>query len=431
MTPAEVLSLIHEYASEHVDLRYTDLRGRLRHVTVPAARLEPAGAGFAPLPHADAALAADAATAFADPFCQHPTVALLAERVTAGGEPLELEPRAVARRAAAALAAGGRGMTVEVGLELAFFVFEQAYFDQSVAAGRYGVDSREGVWRRGRDEADNLGLALDPARADEALPPSDTLHNLRAEMVAALTACGVAWEEHRRGPATGGQAVIRLAPRPLVAAADAVQVLKYVVRNVAARHGKVATFMPQPLGDGPGSGVRATLRLTQAGRSVSVETAAAAAAGLKRHAAGLAALARPTTNSYRRGSVSGDDAARGAGETEVVASAGADGPVVRYDGLDGGANPYLALAGVAAALCDGLTEGGAAAGRVAAAAERAGRPGDLAAARAALARDTEFLTRGGVFAAALLAAWDEVLGADLAAMGRRPHPYEFCLYFDL
>jgi len=428
MSPAEVLSLIHEYAAEHVDLRYTDLRGRLRHVTVPAARLVPAGPGFALLPHAEGALAADATTAFADPFCQHPTVALLAEHVTAGGAPLDLEPRAVARRAAAALAASGRVTTVEVGLELAFFVFDQAYFDQGLAAARYGVDSREGVWRRGRDEADNLGLALDAARADEALPPSDTLHNLRAEMVAALTACGVAWEEHRRGPATGGQAVIRLAPRPLVAAADAVQILKYVVRNVAARHGKVATFMPQPLGDGPGSRIAATLRLTQAGRPVSPETAAAAAAGVERHASGLAALTRPTTNSYRRQPFA---LRGGAAATEVVVGDGPDGPVLRYVGMDGGANPYLALAGVAVASCEGLTDGGAAAGRVAAAAERVGRPGDLEAARVALARDGEYLTRGGVFAPALLAAWDEVLAADLAAVGSRPHPYEFCLYFDL
>ena len=268
MTADEVLALARENAVEFVDLRFVTLTGRTGHTTLPieelsASAIQRGVAGGAAVPN-DRLLVPATDTAVIDPFCQHSTLALLCDvMIAATGDDAPDDPRAVARRAQEHLRATGIADEARFGVEIEFFVFDQVCYEQQVNAARYQVDSREGAWQSGRDEPDNLGTQPRYGEGALALAPADSLHNLRAEMVAALTACGIRARGHRHGAATGGQAAIRLAPVPLLRAADQVTTCKYVVRNVAARHGKVATFMPKPLAGEHGSGLAASLSLVK------------------------------------------------------------------------------------------------------------------------------------------------------------------------
>lgn len=467
MTPDEVLDFAQDHAVEYVDLRWTESGGRWQHATVPLtelsaarfspevgfpARALPAGGTLLPI---QARLVPDGATALVDPFLQHPTLAMTCDVRTGAAFPGADDSRGIARRAEAYVAQSQHGDAVQVRCNLEFFVFDQACFEHGLHAGHYSVDSREGVWRRGRDEGDNLGTQIDLGRGTAPLPPHDSLHNLRGEMVAALEACDVRCLGHRHGPATGGHAVIALPAGDIVTTADRVMLARYVVRNVAARHGKVVTFMPQPLFGEYGSGMSTLLAVQRAGESVLVgrdgltDVGRRAIGGLLRHARGLTALACPTTNSYKRlmgGRGVTTSLTYGAeGEGVLISAGSVTGPrphgalAVRLP--DASCNPYLTFSALLMAAIDGMeskaepgppTEGSEEDPELAGSAEDAGLPATLDEALTSLAADHRFLLRGEVFSGDLVRAWIErKRRTDVAALRARPHPHEFCLYFDV
>ncbi len=456
MTAEEVLALAHDEAVEFVDLRFTTLLGRCSHVTLPIADLKPQrikeGFVLAGLPHQNPCrLVPVPETAFVDPFFQHPTLVLLCDvQDPATGQEAPDDPRAVARRAEAHLHATGSADRALFSLTLEFFVFDQVSYEQGMNAAHYLVDSREGVWRRGREEVDNLGTQLRAGEGAGPLPPADSLHNLRAEMVAALTACGIQCGEHRHGGATGGQTRLEIGPAPLVRAADLLITCKYVIRNVAARHGKVATFMPQPLLGDRGSGLPTRLALSKAEQPLLYSTDDTTLAesgrwvigGWLHHAPGLLALTCPTTNSYRR-FVSGSDAptctayslGNPAALVHTPVSTGSPlGGEVEFRATDPSCNPYLALSALLLAALDGIEnrrDPGPPLDDCPDASSDAAWPRTLAAALDALAGDHAYLLKGNVFAGGLIERWiDHKRAIEIEALRIRPHPYEFCLYFD-
>jgi len=469
MSPEELLSYARDNGAEFVDLRWVDLRGVWRHRTLPLDTLHTdwIRKGI-PLPHecADgqcAGLAESGArlvpvpeTRFIDPFCQHPTLAVICDlKDAAGGADLPTSPRGVARRAEAFLESTGLAERAEVGGDLEFFVFAQVSYDQGIASGHYRLDSREGVWRRGRDEPDNLGTQLRTGQAAGCLPPGDTVHNLRGEMAAAAAACGVQVLSHQHGPATGGHGALTLAPERLIENAEKVVACKYAIRNVAARHGKVATFMPQPLHGERGAGLPLQLSLwngTQAllggvpagGLS---EVGTWAIGGLVRHARSLLAWTCPTTNSYKR-------LTHAHGGPHLVTYSSRDpaaligvpglqsdlpGGWIEFRAADPTCNPYLAFSAIVMAAADGiqnrLDPGPGLTRYLTSTASDcpvpARVPVSLEQALAALEADQLYLTRGNVFPPELIASWiEEKRAAEVEAVRARPHPYEFCLYFD-
>jgi len=431
MTPEELVELAREHEVEFVDLRYMELPAACAHVTIPVAEFTAprVAGGFAC--GGDRRLVPDAESAFLDPFCQHPTLALLCDsRDARTGRDDPRDPRAVARRAERYLTTSKIADAAHCAADVQFFVFDQAVYEQGLHTARYKVDSREGAWRRGRDEADNLGTQLRIGEGHGALMPADSLQNLRSEMVAALSACGVPVRAHRHGPATGGQATISLQPAPLLRLADRLMICKYVVRNVAARHGKVATFMPQPLFGERGSGLPIGLSLLKDGQPL-LGTAGQsdqgrwALGGWRRHAASLLALTCPTTNSYRR--LAAELGGTG-GDAALFAPADADAAGwIGFTAADLSCNPYLACSALLLAALDGIvqrTEPGSLPACL--------PPVTLDAALAALESDHAYLQAGDVLTADWLGTWIAQKRRDeIAALRVRPHPYEFCLYFDV
>lgn len=431
---AELIELARYHQVEFVDLRFTDLLGVGRHVTLHVEQFSKDGldAGF-PMDLECCAgprrLVPVPATAHLDPFAQHPTLALICDvRTAAGDEDADDDPRAIARRAAALELAD----QIQLAADVELFVFDQACFDQGLHAARYQVDSREGPWRRGWDDADNLGTQI--ARGDGAgrLPPADSLHHLRAELALALKECGVGCRGHQRGPATAGQIRLSLAPAPLLTVADHVMTCKYVARNIAARHGKVATFMPQPLFGERGSGMTLAIRV----HGHDGHTRRHVAGGLLAHLDSLMALTCQTTNSYRRlAPENGGPWLRAVGTSgSAVVRDNAD--ALSFRAIDSCCNPYLAFAAVLAAGVDGVArriEPGSWPDADAGAGEaRSPVPATLAEALAALRADHAYLLHADIFRTDMLMAWIErKWSREVEVFRARPHPHEFSLYFDL
>jgi glutamine synthetase len=145
--------------------------------------------------------------------------------------------------------------TAYFGPELEFFIFDHAFYDQGINFGKYYVGSREGIWGRGEEDPTNLGYKVRLKEGYFPTPPMDTMQNIRSEMVATLIELGIPVEAHHHEVATGGQCEIDMRYQDLVTMADSVMMYKYVCKNVAARHGKVVTFMPKPLFQDNGSGM--------------------------------------------------------------------------------------------------------------------------------------------------------------------------------
>lgn len=463
MTPRDVLQFALENECTMVDVKFQDLLGQWRHETRPVQRLDErrfelgfgidGAAVCGGKPAADLCVVPDPATARVDPFPKERTLHLLGSAVDrATGEPCDCDPRHVARKAEAHLLASGVADAAWFAPEVDFFVFDEVRFDQSRNSGFYIVDSVEGSWNSGRDEQPNLGYKPRSRGGALACPPLDSLGDLRGEMAAELMRVGVEVAFHRHGAATAGQGEIGLRRAPLVQQGDNLQWLKYVLKNVALRSGKTVTFMPKPLFEEAGSGLRVHQSLWKGGRNLFAgdapgglsELALWYTGGILQHAPALCALCNPSTNSYKR-LVPGGEApvhlawSRRDRSAAVRLPSGSTSPEARRVALgtpDPSCSGHLAFAALLLAGLDGIehrVDPGPALDALAP--EELARvpstPESLADALRALEADHSFLLRGGVFTEDALRAWvDWKREHEVEAVNRRPTPWEFALYYD-
>jgi glutamine synthetase len=470
-TPREVLAYVREREVKAVDLRFMDFPGLWKHFTIPAEALDEDtfedGIGFdgsslrgwMPINESDMLLVPQPDTLFIDPFCRDVTLAMICNvQDPLTKEDYTKDPRNVARKAVNYMKATGAADAAVFGPSLEFFVFDDVRFDQTSRSAFYSVDSAEGAWNTGRDERPNLGYKVPHRQGYFPCPPTDAAHDLRSEMMLAMAACGLTVESHHHQKATGGQCAINVRYDDLVASADNVLKYKYVVKNVARRHGKTATFMPKPLFEDYGSGLHVHVSLWKNGTNLFAagggsysglsDTAMYALGGLLRHAPALCAITNPTTNSYKR-LVPGYEAPvnlaysqrnRSAAVRIPVYSARAKAKRLEYRVPDGAANPYLAFAGMLMAMLDGIrnkTDPGPPLDKdiydlpPEELKELVKTPQTLDDALSALERDHEFLLQGSVFTEDVIETWINYKRAEeVAAVRVRPHPYEFALYFD-
>ena len=208
-------------------------------------------------------------TAFIDPFCRETTLTLICNiHDPLTHEDYTRDPRNVARKAVNYMKSTGIAEKAFFGPEVQFFVFDDVRYDQTPHSAYYHVDSAEGAWNSGREEKPNLGHKLRYAEGYFPCPPSDAMHDLRSEIMRALIECGLRVEAHRHEAATGGQGVVDIRYDDLIRTADNVLKYKYVVKNVARRHGKTATFMPKPLFNDHGSAMNVHVSLWKNGDNV-------------------------------------------------------------------------------------------------------------------------------------------------------------------
>jgi len=469
MNPADVLALAREKNVKVVDVRFLDLLGTWQHFSVPVQTITEEtfdeGLGFdgssirgwKSIDQSDMIVVPDPTTAWIDPFYAEPTLVLTCnvyDCVTR--QPYERDPRNIARNAEAYLRSTGIADTAFLGPEAEFFLFDDVTYDSGSNFAHYHVDSREGHWNRGRDEAGNLGYKLRPKGGYFPTPPSDQLQDIRSEMMLCMMECGISVEAQHHEVATGGQCEIDMRFAPLLEMADALTKYKYIVKNVARRHGLTATFMPKPLFADNGSGMHCHFSLWKDEKNLFFgdgyanmsEEAHWAIGGVLRHAAAILAFTNPTTNSYKR-LVPGYEAPvnlayssrnRSAAIRIPTYSASEKAKRFEFRCPDPTANPYLAFAAIQMAALDGIQNkihpGSPMDKNIydlppEVLKEIPSTPPNLGAALDALERDHDFLLRGDVFSKDLVETWlaykreNEVLQISV-----RPHPHEFELYFD-
>ncbi|MEI6399355.1 MAG: type I glutamate--ammonia ligase, partial [Pseudomonadota bacterium] len=346
--------------------------------------------------------------------------------------------------------------TANFGPEIEFFVFDGVRFDQTQHSGFYFLDSAEGQWTTGRREKPNLGHKIRYREGYFPCPPADQLHDLRSEMMRLMVEAGLKVEGHHHEVASGGQGEIDLKYGPLVQMADNVLKYKYIVRNVAQKHGKTATFMPKPLFQDNGAGMHVHVSLWRDGANLFAgsgygglsELGMFAVGGLLRHGKALAAITNPTTNSYKR-LVPGFDAPTTYSYSSRNRSAAIRIPVyssrpqarrIEFRCPDGACNPYLAFSAMVMAMLDGnrnkISPGDPLDRNIYDLEPEemkglAGTPRSLEEALDALECDHDFLLQGDVFTQDVLENWIRYKREhEVEEMRIRPHPFEFALYYD-
>lgn len=470
-TAQDILNLIKEQNIKMIDLKFIDMPGTWQHLTVYHDQIDESSftdgvpfdgssiRGWKAINESDMAMVPDPSTAWIDPFMAEPTLSLICSiQEPRTGEPYNRCPRVIAQKAVDYLTSTGIGDTAFIGPEAEFFVFEDVRFDQTENKGYYYVDSVEGRWNSGREEAGgNLGYKPRYKEGYFPVAPTDTLQDIRTEMLLTMAACGVPIEKHHHEVATGGQCELGFRFDTLIRAADHLMTYKYVIKNVAKRHGKTVTFMPKPLFNDNGSGMHTHQSIWKDGQPLFwgdgyanlSQTALHYIGGILKHAPALLALTNPTTNSYKR-LVPGFEAPVNLAYSQGNRSASIRIPLsgtnpkakrLEFRCPDATSNPYLAFAAMLCAGIDGIKNQIDPGSPLDVdiydlspeeLAKIPSTPGSLLDALKALEEDHDFLVAGGVFTEDFINTWIEYkLDNEVNPMRLRPHPYEFALYYDV
>lgn len=471
MTTSEVIAFAKEKELKIVDFKFMDLPGMWQHFSMPISELtedlfeDGVGfdgssiRGFQQIHESDMLLFPDPATAIVDPACKIDTLSLVCNIK----DPVTLESysrdvRHVAQKAEAYLQSTGIADTSFWGPEAEFYLLNDIRYGQDHHSGYYFVDSVEGSWNTGRDEGPNLGYKPRYKEGYFPVPPSDTLQDVRSEIILKMIECGIDVEVHHHEVGTGGQGEIDMRYDTLARMGDKLALYKYIIKNTAREHNLTATFMPKPLFEDNGSGMHIHQSLWRdnqniffdaQGYALLSETALYYIGGLLKHAQSLCALIAPTTNSYKR-LVPGFEAPVNIAYSQRNRSACVRIPIyhknpkakrVEFRTPDPSCNPYLAFSALLMAGLDGIQnkihpgnpvdkdlydlepEDMAAIDST---------PSSLSEALDALEDDHEYLLKGDVFTQDVIDSWITYKHEnEVDAINLRPHPYEFHLYHDI
>ncbi len=467
----EAVALLKESGAKMVDLKFTDVPGTWQHTSVPSDQIDEetllAGIGFdgssirgfQSIHESDMILKPDPTTAVIDPFRAVQTLSFVCDVFDPVKEDLyERDPRNIARKAEAYLRSTGIATTSFFGPEAEYHYFDRVSYENTSSRAFYEIDSKEGSWNSAVEPS---GYTIRPKEGYFPVPPSDTQADVRAETALTLGEWGmqVEMQHHEVG---ASQAEINFRCDSLLRTADNLMAFKYIVKNVAMRHGKSVTFMPKPVFGDNGSGMHVHQSLWKDETPLFYDASGYGEAsqlmlyyigGLLTHIDSLLAFCAPTTNSYKR-LVPHYEAPVNVAFSARNRSAAVRIPVfykakpatkrLEFRPPDPTCNPYLAFS---ALLCAGLDGIKRKIDPVAAGfgpldeniyelpQERAAKirsvPGSLRQSLDALAADHAYLTEGGVFNESFIRSWISYkTERELRPVEIRPHPYEFYLYYD-
>ncbi|MBD0307983.1 MAG: type I glutamate--ammonia ligase [Microcoleus sp. T1-bin1] len=469
-TPQEALNYIKENQIQIVDLKFIDMPGIWQHLSLYHDQIDESAftdgvpfdgssiRGWKAINESDMTMVIDPTTAWMDPFMAEPTISFICSiKEPRTGEPYSRCPRTIAQKAIDYLLSTGLGDTAFFGPEAEFFIFDDVRFDQTQNSGYYYVDSIEGRWNSGKEEAGgNLGYKPRYKEGYFPVAPTDTSQDMRTEMLLTMAKCGVPIEKHHHEVATGGQCELGFRFATLVKAADYLLTYKYVIKNVGKKYGKSITFMPKPLFNDNGSGMHVHQSIWKDGQPLFAGDRYAGFSqmglhyigGILKHAPALLAITNPTTNSYKR-LVPGFEAPVNLAYSQGNRSASVRIPLsgtnpkakrLEFRCPDATSNPYLAFAAMLCAGIDGIKNqidpgepldvdiydlSPEELSKI------PSTPGSLEGALEALEKDHSFLTESGVFTEDFIETWISYkLDNEVNPMRLRPHPYEFSLYYD-
>jgi glutamine synthetase len=469
MNKKALLAAIEKYDAKFIDLRFTDSRGKEQHITIPISAVNEefiehgkmidgsSFKGWQKIHKSDLSLMPDLNTIQPDPFYQDSTLFIRCN-VTDPNMKTSYDrcPRSISQRAEAYLKSTGIADSAYFGPEPEFFIFDSVRFKTSMSGSFYEIDSEEAHWNSEKVmEGGNIGHRPRVKGGYFPVPPVDSSQDIRSAMCLTLESLGIEVEAHHHEVATANQCEIATRFNHLTAKADEIQILKYVVHNVAHNFGKTATFMPKPLVGDNGSGMHCHQSLVKDGVNLFAgevyaglsETALFYIGGIIKHARALNAFTNPSTNSYKR-LVPGFEApvllaysARNrsaAIRIPYVGNPKAARIEVRFP--DPSANPYLAFTAMMMAGIDGIQQKihpGQAIDK-----DLYELPkeelckinsvsGSLEQSIESLRADHAFLIQGGVFSEDFIHSYLALLEEDDTTVRSLIHPYEFELYYSV
>ncbi|MEY8882496.1 type I glutamate--ammonia ligase [Donghicola sp. XS_ASV15] len=466
MSKDAVLKLIADEDIQYVDIRFTDPRGKLQHVTVVADLVDEdfleegfmfdgsSIAGWKSIEASDMKLMPDTESVYIDPFYAEKTIAIHCSIVEPDtGEAYDRDPRGTAQKAEAYLKSSGIGDVSYFGPESEFFLFDDVRYSVAPNKVSYQIDAETAAWNTDAEfETGNLSHRADYKGGYFPVNPVDDAQDIRSEMLSTMKAIGMKVDKHHHEVATS-QHELGLIFGTLTEQADNLQKYKYIIHNVAHAYGKTATFMPKPMAGDNGSGMHVNMSIWKDGKPLFAgdkyadlsDEALYFIGGILKHAKALNAFTNPATNSYKR-LVPGFEApvlraysARNrSGCVRIPWTESPKAKRVEARFPDPAANPYLCFAALLMAGLDGINNKihpGEASDKNLydlPAEELAGIPtvcGSLREALDELAADMDFLLAGDVFTKDQIEGYIDLKMEEVYAYEHTPHPMEYKLYY--
>jgi glutamine synthetase len=465
-TGSDILKKIKDEDIKYVDLRFTDPRGKLQHVTFDQTMVDEdmfeegtmfdgsSIAGWKAINESDMVLMPDPNSAYVDPFFGAATLAINCDILDPTNyQPYNRDPRTTAKKAEGYVKSSGLGDSVYFGPEPEFFIFDDVRYSNTTYKVGFEVDSTELPSNNDAEyESGNTGHHIGLKKGYFPVPPLDSAQDIRGEMLAAMGAMGVPIEKHHHEVASA-QHELGMKFAPIISAADNVQIYKYVIQQVANAYGKTVTFMPKPVYGDNGSGMHCHQSIWKDGKPLFAGDQYAGLSmdalyyigGIIKHAKAINAFTNPTTNSYKR-LVPGFEAPVLLAYSARNRSASCRIPFgqspkakrveVRFP--DPLANPYLGFAAMLMAGVDGI--------------KNKIHPGDpmdkdlyelppeelkqiptvcgsLREALESLDKDREFLKAGGVFDDDQIDSYIDLKMTEVIKFEHTPHPVEYEMYY--
>ncbi len=456
---------------EELDLRFTDLKGHWRHVTVPALMVDEDfffnGVGFdgstltgmTRTEAGDLILRPDPLRVFEDPFTERKTLAILADIVDPiSGESFSKDPRGIARKAVSYLRESGIATDSYWAPEFEFYIFDETRFWAEQGSQGYRMVSMESPEHS--EITDSKGFVHSCESGYHIMYPVDSLHDIRSEIAMLMQKAGIQIKYHHHEVGRMGQSEVEVNFSPFLSTADNVMLTKHIVRNVALKYNLSATFMPKPVEGEPGSGMHFHIFMTDKEKRIFFDKdgscnlskpALNAIAGILHHAPAVCAFSNASVNSYHR-LIPGQEAPvyrffsgpnRSAAIRIPSYARTAESMRFEYRVPDGISNPYLSMSAILMAAIDGMkkemdpeklgygpidenvfAEGNDALGLQI-------LPRNFGEALDALETDREFLEEGDVFSKGMIDDYIEMKRNEVASFLGSPHPREHSLYFSL
>lgn len=470
MTAKDVIAKAKKNGIKMFDFKFMDFIGSWQHFSVPVNSVSEdvfeEGIGFdgsslrgwAEIHRSDMIVIPEAKSFKIDPFVKIPTASFICNVfVPATMEPYSRDPRYIAKKAENYLKQTKLGDTCYIGPEAEFFIFDNIRFSQDNHKAMYEIDSNEGPWNTSCNNKKNLGYKPRTKEGYFPVPPVDSLNDIRNEMVEELENLGLTVEAQHHEVASAGQSEIDLKYDSLLNMADSLMYFKYVVKNVAFRNEKTATFMPKPIYGDNGSGMHVNLSIFKEGKNIFAGNEYAGISknalyfigGLIKHASSLIAITNPTTNSFKR-LVPGFEAPcnlaysfgnRSAAIRIPGANKSSKSKRIEFRPPDPSCNPYLAFSAILMAGLDGIDNkimpGDPLEKNIYGLTKEELRdvpstPKSLSDALDALEKDHEYLLKGDVFTKDIIETWISYKRErEFTEVYSRPTPYEFLLYYDI
>lgn len=466
MSKDKVVKLIKDEDIAYVDIRFTDPRGKIQHVTVMSDLVDEdfldegfmfdgsSISGWKGIEASDMKLMVDTDSAYIDPFYAEKTLCVHCNVVEPDtGEPYERDPRGTAVKAEAYLKSTGIGDVAYFGPEAEFFIFDDVRYSVAPNKVGYEIDAVAAAWNTDAEfEMGNMGHRAGHKGGYFPVNPIDEAQDLRSEMLSTMKSIGMKVDKHHHEVATC-QHELGLIFGTLTEQGDNILKYKYIIQNVAHAYGKTATFMPKPMAGDNGTGMHVNMSIWKDGKPLFAgdkyadlsDEALYFIGGILKHAKALNAFTNPSTNSYKR-LIPGFEApvlraysARNrSGCVRIPWTESPKAKRVEARFPDPSANPYLAFSALLMAGLDGIQN------KI-----HPGEPSDkdlydlppeelaeiptvcasLREALEELEKDHDFLLKGDVFTKDQIDAYAALKWQEVYAFEHTPHPVEYKMYF--